>query len=126
MAAQGNYYHTFYFQAFSEEFALVSDDVEQLVNEGTTLLSHAKVDTGAELSAKVQDVRERFLRLRDLVKQEENQRQRNGFERFEDTARDYKRKFDAVNTIIRSQLQWERVGHESSHDSKVRAVRGVR
>lgn len=126
MAAQENYYHTFYFQAFSEEFALVSNEIEQLVDEGSALLSHDKVDKGAELSAKVQDVRERFLRLQHLVKHEESQPQRNGFERFEDTARDYKRKFDAVNTIILSQLQWERVSHESSHNSEVRAVRGMR
>lgn len=121
MEDEENYFHTFYFQAFSDEFALVSDEVDQLVEEGTRL-SRCKANTEDELSTKVQDVKQRFLRLQELVERKDGKtKESNSFESFESTARDYKQKFDAVNNIILSQLQGERITQELRQDSKVKS-----
>ena len=96
MESEGNYFHTFYFQAFSDQFALVSEEVSQLADEGESLLSNSNADADGALSAKLQDVRERFLRIQDLVEKQ------NEFERFENAVQDYRTKFDAVNSEISS------------------------
>jgi hypothetical protein len=99
MESEGNYFHTFYFQAFSEQFALVSEEVSQLADEGESLLSNDNANADGALSAKLQDVRSRFLRIQDLVEKQ------NEFERFENAAEDYRGKFDAVNSEISSDAQ---------------------
>lgn len=101
MESDGNYFHTFYFQAFSDQFALVSDEVGQLAEEGETLLSKGKVDGDGALSTKLQDVRQRFIRIQELVEKQKE------YERFENAVHDYKTKLDAVASRLSSRCQYE-------------------
>jgi hypothetical protein len=107
MESEGNYFHTFYFQAFSDQFALVSEEVSQLAEEGESLLSNDKTDAEGPLSAKLQDVRRRFLRIQELVEKQ------NEYERFENAVQDYRRKFDAVKSSLSSVVPYDGVTHSS-------------
>ena len=95
METEGNYFHTFYFQAFSDQFALVSEEVGKLVEEGESLVSSGNKDADGQLSAKLQDVRRRFLRIQELVEKRDD-----CFERFEDAVSEFRQKFDAVKCRI--------------------------
>ena len=96
MDSEGNYFHTFYFQAFSDQFALVSEEVSHLADEGEYLLSNGNEDDNGALSAKLQDVRKRFLRIQELVEKQ------NEFERFENAVEDFKAKFDDIEKKLSS------------------------
>lgn len=87
---QDEYFHTFYFQAFSDQFALLSEEVAEIIEEGETI-SHDENDT---LSGKLHDVQERFSRIQELVEKQSDS------ERFEKALQDYKRKFETVNARL--------------------------
>ncbi|XP_028409089.1 uncharacterized protein LOC114531672 [Dendronephthya gigantea] len=82
-------------KAFSDQFALVSEEVGKIVEEGELLVSSGNTDADGQLSAKLQDVRRRFLRIQELV-----EKQDDCFERFEDAVAEYKQKFEAVKCRI--------------------------
>ena len=103
MEGERNYFHTFYFQAFSDEFAIVSEEVDELVENGKSLVLDGKVDADGDLTAKLQDVRKRFLRIQELV---EKQKEANEYERFESAVEEYRKKFDAVSNSVSCRLQY--------------------
>lgn len=96
MESEGNYFHTFYFQAFSDQFALVSEEFGKLAEEGEGLLSEGKVEADGDLSAQFQDVRRGFMRIQQLVEKQ------GEYERFEKAVQDYKNKLEAVNGRLAS------------------------
>jgi chromosome condensin MukBEF complex kleisin-like MukF subunit len=99
MESEGNYFHTFYFQAFSDQFALVSEEVSELAEQGESILSDGNADADGALSAKLQDVRRRFLRIQELVEKQ------NELERFENAVQEYRSKLDAVKSRASSGVQ---------------------
>ena len=108
MESDGNYFHTFYFQAFSDQFALVSEEVGHLAEEGESLLSKGKVDGDGALSAKLQDVRQRFIRIQELVEKQKE------YERFENAAHDYKTRMDAIANRLSSGFQYDGDARDSA------------